>query len=219
MVRERDGCVVTSRRVRIAGGDQRGGASDWAATGGPDERRAVLASFDVDSVEVTVARWRRCVSQGACPPLDAPDDAEPGQPVRGIAPTVAERLCQHDGGRLPTSSEWTHVAAGSSARRFPWGDTGLVCRRAAFGLERGPCGTGARGPDLAGARPDGATPDGVMDLSGSVAEWTRETSGRWVARGGSYLSASATDLKVQSVASAAPDARHVGFRCVYPEGS
>jgi hypothetical protein len=104
---------------------------------------------------------------------------------------------------------------GSDARRFPWGGTGLVCRRAAYGLAAGPCADGATGPELAGSRPDGATPDGALDLSGNVAEWTREGRG-YVARGGSFRSTSAAELK-SFAAETAGVRLDIGFRCAYPK--
>ena len=68
---------------------------------------------------------------------------------------------------------------------------------------------------MAGARPDGATPEGVLDLSGNVAEWTTERDPSPLARGGSFRSVAATDLKSWASEAAAPRARHVGFRCAY----
>ena len=83
----------------------------------------------------------------------------------------ARAICAAHGGRLPTEDEWIVAAAGDKPRRYPWGDTGAVCRRAAWGLTRGPCANGATGPDTVGAHPDGATPLGIEDLAGNVAEW------------------------------------------------
>jgi len=119
------------------------------------------------------------------------------------------------GGRLPTSDEWVIAAAGHDGRRYPWGQTGLVCRRAVFGLVDGPCATGGVGPEIGGMRPDGATPDGVLDLAGNVAEWTVESDGGYAARGGSFRSRVAGELKSWSVEEVDGSADHVGFRCAY----
>lgn len=104
---------------------------------------------------------------------------------------------------------------GSESTRYPWGQTGLVCRRATFGLEHGPCSSEATGPDLAGSRPDGATPTGILDLAGNVAEWTNEPNGGTLARGGSFRSRLAADLKTWA-ARPDPPGPDVGFRCAYP---
>ncbi len=205
------GCVADARRVAIAEGKLRVGADDWQGEGIVQPRSTLVGAFLLDANEVTVERWDHCVRAGACRNID---DAEPGEPVTGVNPKEAGRFCRFDGGRLPTSDEWMFAAMGAEGRRFPWGPTGLICRRASFGLENGPCATGGRA-EIAGARPDGATPDGVQDLAGNVAEWTVERDGTYAARGGSYRSLSALDLKSWSVANTHSPARWIGFRCAY----
>ncbi len=131
-----------------------------------------------------------------------------------VSAEEAARYCAFEGGRLPTRDELIYASAGASARRFAWGPTGLVCRRAAYGLVDGPCGSGARGPELAGARPAGATPEGLLDLSGNVAEWTREPDGETGLHGGSFRSKLASELT--SFSARPPRAGgDVGFRCAY----
>ena len=206
-------CVLPEARITIGGGISHFSAADWE--GPAQSQHDVSAStFALDRAEVTVARFRVCSRAGACPKV--PDDSEPGRPVRNISPGEASAFCAFVGGRLPSADEWQFAAAGSSGRRYPWGNTGLVCRRAAFGLVTGPCARAGGGPDLAGARPDGATPEGVLDLSGNVAEWTLERDGSFAARGGSYRSELAADLKVWAVEPRKSRAAHVGFRCAYP---
>jgi formylglycine-generating enzyme required for sulfatase activity len=163
---------------------------------------------------VTYARWKACARAGVCRALES---REPGVPVTRVSAEDAQRFCEFERGRLPTADEWLFAATGRELRRFPWGSTGLVCRRATFGLADGPCGEGAEGPELAGARPDGATPRGVLDLAGNVAEWAREPDGSFRARGGSYRSRVAADLKSWAAEPAPAEraAGHVGFRCVY----
>jgi nicotinamide-nucleotide amidase len=59
----------------------------------------------------------------------------------------------------------------------------------------------------------------VEDLAGNVAEWTVEPDGAMTARGGSYASRSAAELKSwASVMLEGADAR-VGFRCAYEVGA
>ena len=195
------GCVAPERRVRIAGGSLTLAPSDWEAEG-IVARTIRVAAFELDAVEVTHQRY------GA--------SEEPGLPVVRVTSDEAEAFCQAAGGRLPTADEWLFAAAGSGARRFPWGPTGLVCRRASFGLVEGPCATGATGPELAGARPDGQSPEGALDLSGNVAEWARHPDGSARAHGGSFRSRVAGELKSWSSEAASGAADHVGFRCAYP---
>jgi formylglycine-generating enzyme len=205
------GCVFDSKPIRLGGGRLPAGASDWQ---GPASAKAIdVAPFALDRGEVTVFQYAACVRSAACLALGG--EREPGVPVTGVAPEDAEKYCRFVGGRLPTSAEWRFAASGVEGRRFPWGFTGLVCRRAAFGLVNGACSGEGSGPDLSGARPDGATPDGLVDLAGNVSEWTRDPDGRVRARGGSFRSRVAAELMTAAVELAAPHAPYVGFRCAY----
>jgi hypothetical protein len=213
MVRDDSGaCLLPDARITLEGGMTHLGASDWE---GPEQALPEISvpAFGLDRAEVTVARFRACAAARVCPKLA--DDSEPGRPVRNVSPSEASAFCAYVGGRLPSADEWLFAAAGSAGRRYPWGNTGLVCRRASFGLVTGPCARGGTGPELAGARPDGATPDGILDLSGNVAEWTVERDGSFAARGGSYRAELAADLKSWSVEPRTTRAPHVGFRCAY----
>jgi formylglycine-generating enzyme len=207
----RSGCVADARRAAFAGGHLSLGAGDWQTEGVAEERTLSVAAFSLDATEVTLEEWNHCVQAGACRSLD---DTELGAPVTDVDAKEAERFCRFEGGRLPSSDEWLFAAAGAEERRFPWGSTGLVCRRAVFGVESGPCATGG-GVEISGSRPDGKTPEGVLDLAGNVAEWTMERDGHAVARGGSYRSRAALELKSWAVETPPPRARYVGFRCAY----
>jgi formylglycine-generating enzyme required for sulfatase activity len=144
----------------------------------------------------------------------------------------AQAFCAAAGGRLPTEDEWTAaaVAGGSNAgRRYPGGDTGAVCRRAAWGLAAGPCGEGGDGPDTVGAHRAGDSALGLHDMAGNVAEWVADPDGSaredssgaepiGVAKGGSWRTTLASDLRVWSrldLPAGAHDER-VGVRCAYP---
>jgi formylglycine-generating enzyme required for sulfatase activity len=97
----------------------------------------------------------------------------------GLSLDAARAYCRSRGGRLPTDDEWLVAAAGPKPRRYPWGDTGAVCRRGAWGLVSGPCAhEAAAGPDTVGAHPDGDTDLGLHDMAGNVAEWTRSGGAR-----------------------------------------
>jgi formylglycine-generating enzyme required for sulfatase activity len=205
------GCVPEERRVFLAGGRVHLGPSDWEAQGVVASRTLEVASFWMDRAEITEERRARCAAAGACAP--GPSPVEPGRAAL-LTPEQAEALCRWSGGRLPTEEEWIFAAAGAAARRYPWGDTGAVCRRAAFGLASGPCAHGARGPDTSGAHPDGDSPEGLADLAGNVAEWVRRPDGTPGLRGGSYRSALAAQLRGWSSGAASPR-EEGGARCAY----
>lgn len=176
-----------------------------------------VEAFMIDAFEVTYARWPRCLELGPCPPIE---DGEPGRPVVSVPPLQAQKFCEHAGGSLPTTAQFVLAAASPQGRRYPWGLTGAVCRRAVWGRVQGPCATGATGPELAGVYPDGATSLGVFDLAGNVAELTWKTPGVEVeVRGGSFRDEAASALRTWSAREASvlgAGADDVGFRCVYP---
>jgi formylglycine-generating enzyme required for sulfatase activity len=207
--RNREGqCVARSGAVSLPGGELFIGAADWdGASGGERFPRSRVAPFRIDISEVTQERYRAC-------PSCAGGQGAPGSPVSNVTPEQAERFCRSQGGRLPTAGEWVFAAAGSAARRYPWGNSGLVCRRAAFGLDQGPCAK-LGGPELSGSRPDGASPEGVQDLAGNVAEWACEPAGECTARGGSFRSASAAELKSWAALPNRGKSPDIGFRCAY----
>ncbi|XXY54808.1 SUMF1/EgtB/PvdO family nonheme iron enzyme [Sorangium sp. So ce269] len=215
------GCIAPGATVFIAAGTLRLGPSDWEAQGIVDSRAVFIPAFSLDAFEVTEQRYAACAGASACSPL--PLRGEPGLPVTGVTVAEAARYCAFAGGALPSRDQLAFAAAGPSGRRYPWGDTGAVCRRAAFGLRAGPCGWDATGPELAGARPDGAAVHAagrLFDLAGNVAEWAapdlpgQEISGT---HGGSWADGAAAALRTWNRrllpgSTRAPD---IGFRCAY----
>jgi formylglycine-generating enzyme required for sulfatase activity len=207
------GCVVVPEKVLISGGSVLLGPTDWDGPNVRPTRIVSVRSFYLDHTEVTEHRYGECTRAGMCPTRE--HALEPGLPVSSVDASAAETFCAFAGGRLPTTAEWTFAAAGAEGRRYPWGPHGLVCRRAAYGRVNGPCTKGARTADLAGIRGEGKTPEGVLDLAGNVAEWTRDEDGRASLRGGSFASAAAAELK--SWAEQPPRVSvESGFRCAYP---
>jgi formylglycine-generating enzyme required for sulfatase activity len=205
------GFTVPDVRVLVPAASVAVGPSDWEAQGQIGARTIHVDAFRIDAFEVT---------RGAMNPADA----DPARAASGVARDEAAAFCASRGGRLPTEDEWV-VAADSAMnppRRYPWGETGAVCRRAAWGLESGPCASGADGPDTVGAHPDGDTPLGLHDMAGNVTEWVADEPqpGIGMAKGGSWRSPLAADLRVWARIELPPDARdaRVGFRCAYPTG-
>jgi formylglycine-generating enzyme required for sulfatase activity len=203
-------CEPEDERIFLAGGRLRVGPSDWEAQGVVEPRVLSVGGFWLDRHEISEGRWQRCMEAGACAAGPARGDA--GRAAL-LSPEQAEALCRWAGGRLPTDDEWTFAAMGLAGRRYPWGDTGAVCRRAAFGLVEGPCGRGARGPDTVGAHPAGDSPEGLADLAGNVAEWVRLPGGEVRARGGSFRSSLAAELRGWN--GGAPALPVTGARCAY----
>jgi sulfatase modifying factor 1 len=212
-----DGCAATPRQIAIAGGLLRAGAGDWEAQGRVVPHDARIEPFQLDAFETTEQAYASCIAASRCAAI--PLSGEPGRAISGLTRTEAEAYCAYRGGRLPTGDEWTFAAGGPNARRYAWGDTGAVCRRAVWGIVGGPCGFGASGPEIVGVHPDGASPDGVQDLAGNVAEWVAASPGEQegAARGGSFATALATDLRTWQMRPLLPSTRspEVGVRCAY----
>jgi len=128
--------------------------------------RVVMGTFWIDRVEVTNRRYLRCMEAGRCTPPSGGDPtqrARAEQPVTILSWRQADAYCRWAGKRLPTEAEWEKAARGPDGRRYPWGDTYAPERAAA-----GP--TFSLGP--VGRHSTGASPYGVLDMAGSVWEWT-----------------------------------------------
>lgn len=208
-------CHSSQSQISLHAVDVRLLVDDWdLASKAPQHYRVTVPAAAIDRTEVTYAQWADCVQRGICQHLPS---AEPQRPVVNVTPQQAETYCQFRGGQLPSSEQWLAAAAGAAGRRYPWGASGLVCRRSTFGIVEGPCAHGGHTAEVPGSRPDGATPDGVLDLSGNVAEWTRDSDERWVARGGSFRSTLASELKTLSFVRVDGPRDDIGFRCVYAQ--
>ena len=149
-------------------------------------------------------------------------------PVNEVTWNGARAYCAWRGARLPTEAEWEAVARGREGRRYPWGHQPPTAERAVFARR-------SNETEPVGSRPTGATPEGVHDLAGNVAEWTStlyrpypyrrddgredlEVRGERVTRGGDHVFDSAPEklrTTFRGGFSRATDVghRHIGFRC------
>ncbi len=158
----------------------------------------------------------------------APNPGYESHPATEVTWAGALAYCRWRGARLPTEVEWEAAARGLAGRTFPWGDAMPTTELAVINRPSG---------DVlpVGSRPRGATPEGLLDMAGSLLEWTSTLSrpypyraddgredlsrpGERIVRGGNYVFDDAPERLTtwnRTVAWRNPATGHrqIGFRC------
>jgi formylglycine-generating enzyme required for sulfatase activity len=152
-----------------------------------------IPAFEIDMYEVTVTQYHACVVAGGCTPSD-PDGAtffwsyctwdvagKEEHPINCVTWYQARDYCAWAGKRLCTEAEWEKASRGgcelyadcaAESQVYPWGNQTATCDYAVMDDGGHACGTQSTFP--VGSKPQGASPYGVMDLSGNVYEWIRD---------------------------------------------
>ncbi|MCS6836814.1 MAG: SUMF1/EgtB/PvdO family nonheme iron enzyme [Anaerolineae bacterium] len=90
-------------------------------------------------------------------------------PVFGVTWYGANAYCQAIGRRLPTEAEWERAARGDDGRIYPWGNQWSETLAKTNRPREAALGTVA-----IGTYPLGASPYGLLDMAGNVAEWVND---------------------------------------------
>jgi formylglycine-generating enzyme required for sulfatase activity len=158
--------------------------------GDPDEVPAVrlpVTAFFLDRTEVTNDAYRAFVGETRhpVPGIGATDftrwawvDGEPRKgtgddPVFLVTWADADAYCRWAGKRLPTELEWERAARGDDGRRWAWGDRWEGDEARANWFERKEF-DGHTHVAPADSYPGGASPFGVLNMTGNVWEWVAD---------------------------------------------
>ena len=142
------------------------------------QRSVYLDTFAIDQVEVTNERYMRFVT--ATGHRNPPNPYGTGELVstKGIEQLPVVQVTWHDAKaycswakkRLPTEAEWEKAARGTDGRKFPWGNEPPTPKQANFDREW----EDEKTLHAVGALPEGDSPYGVKDMSGSAREWVQD---------------------------------------------
>ena len=145
-----------------------------------DVHRVNLPAYKIARVPITNTQYLLYVQATGA---SAPQHWTDGQPPRNLASHPVVNVSWQDAiayckwlsevtGKhiqLPSEAEWEKAARGGQDKRvYPWGDTfdSSKCNTSELGL---------RETSPVGVFPSGASPYGVLDMSGNVWEWTRSS--------------------------------------------
>ncbi|MEM7246857.1 MAG: SUMF1/EgtB/PvdO family nonheme iron enzyme [Acidobacteriota bacterium] len=200
-----------------------------AGLGFPDEappHQVSLSAFDIDATEVSVAEFQ---ASGLPLPRQPGWNFAADQPVVNVTWEEAAEYCSILDKRLPTEAEWELAARGPQGSTYPWGDRFNTGR-----VNSGVDGDGHVHAAPVESFPEGASPYGVLNLSGNVWEWVGDwysedayiqsgatnptgppRGSRRVTRGGSFRGRSAMNVRsaVRQPLKASVRSDAVGFRC------
>jgi formylglycine-generating enzyme required for sulfatase activity len=133
-------------------------------------RFVTLQPFYIDRTETTVANYKKFqprynektyTNGKPCPQC----------PAMGINWNDARKYCLWAGKRLPSEEEWEAAARGNSTFTWPWGNEFRPQHANTFGEEDGHLSVAP-----VASFPAGASPYGVMDMTGNVWEWVQTKS-------------------------------------------
>ncbi len=138
------------------------------------QRTIALSPYYIDRTEVTRADYARCITFGGCSllrtgcPLQLTQQTDP---VGCVTWDQAVSYCSWVGKRLPTEAEWERAARGGWDRDvlYPWGNS-QTAANAVFNCPNGLVSC----TEPADSFPQGASDDGLLHMSGNVAEWVSD---------------------------------------------
>ncbi|MGA2591485.1 MAG: formylglycine-generating enzyme family protein [Bryobacteraceae bacterium] len=142
--------------------------------------RLSMKPFYIDRYPVTNAEFKKFLDATQYQPRDGHNflkdwhngtypEGWANKPVTWVSLEDARAYAAWSGKRLPHEWEWQYAAQGTGGRLYPWGHS--WDERAVPPPYKG---RGLPGPADVDAHPAGASPFGVMDMTGNVWQWTDE---------------------------------------------
>ncbi len=225
--------------IEIEGGDDIGVDVQYPWEDSPRRHHShsmAIPSFFIDKYPVTNRQFAEFLKASHYHPADDHNflkDWKAGQypagwdnrPVTWVSLEDARAYATWAGKRLPHEWEWQYAAQGLDGRTYPWGRQ--WCDECAPPQEHG---RELTAPSAVDAFPKGASPFGVMDLTGNVWQWTDEFldehTRAGILRGGGYYRPSGSRWYFPSaykltehgkyllIAPSKDRSGTVGFRCV-----
>lgn len=135
-----------------------------------------LDAFWMDKYEVSNSMYLKCLQAGACSEMVSDNTTYQNwiyrdHPVTYVTWEQANAYCQWAGRRLPTEAEWEKAARGTDGRKYPWGNEAANARLANFD------GSMIQEAVSVYRYPLGASPYGMLNMSGNAREWIADWYG------------------------------------------
>ncbi|MGH9401291.1 MAG: formylglycine-generating enzyme family protein, partial [Terriglobia bacterium] len=185
--------------VEIEGGNMTGLDVQYPWEDSPRREHAhpvQVKPFYIDKYPVTNAEFKKFMDATSYHPEDGHNflrdwkngsypEGWANKPVTWVSLEDARAYAHWAGKRLPHEWEWQYAAQGTDGRLYPWGNQWDPAA-----VPFPDKGRALTGPADVNAHPKGASPFGVMDMTGNVWQWTDEFEDPHtrsaILRGGSY---------------------------------
>lgn len=181
-----------------------------------------IESFYIEQIPVTIQAYKHCIASGYCQTQHYRNNYAKfwnsslynSFPVTFVTWMEAQTYCKAYGGDLPSEAQWKLAAGSDFKYDYPWGNSLPTISRAnidGFYQWLTP----------AGWLPSGASPYGILDMTGNVREWVLdeifEDNDNKLLKGGSDHDAF-SDGMIDSLYNHGPTSSgfNRGFRCVFP---
>ena len=200
--------------IYVPAGDFLMGSQEGVGNDDEHPQHAVyLDAYWIDKTEVTNAMYKKCVDSEKCSVPNIPRSNPTGPdgnysntyyenfPVINVDWYQAQAYCEWVGKNLPTEAQWEKAARGMDGGVYPWGDDLPNSDLVKMGRYASTWVL-----TKVGSYPKGASPYGLLDMTGNAVEWIADwysadyysigsnenpkgpTSGKYkVQRGGTWL--------------------------------